>query len=151
MTTSSDQGIVNLVRHRVVRIVLDTGLLLGFVAEFATREGPDYDLHSWIGIVLIPMVSVHLAANWHWVTSAARRRMSHPEWPLARFNAAFSAITTICIASGFPLWFGWTDNSGLVGAHTLTGFASVLLAFSHLWRNRRRLLALVRRRAVAAN
>lgn len=132
-------------RRRAIRIVVDIGLLVGFVAEFVTREGPDYDLHSWIGVVLLPVIAIHLASNWRWVTSAARRRRSHPEWELARFNAVFSVVTAVCIASGFPLWLEWSDSAVWRTAHTITGFISILLAVSHLWRNRARLSVLVRR------
>lgn len=118
---------------------------MGFGAEFVTREGPDYDLHSWIGVVLIPLVAIHLASNWRWVLSTVRRRTSHPEWPLARFNAVFSVVTVVCIVTGFPLWLEWSDSGVWSGAHNLTGFASILLALSHLWRNRRRLSVLIGR------
>jgi hypothetical protein len=97
----SENG-MSLVRRRAFRIVVDACLLIGFIAEFVTREGPDYALHSWIGIVLIPVAAVHVASNWRWVTSTFRRRTAHPEWHLARFNAVFSVVTVICIASGFP-------------------------------------------------
>ena len=134
-----------MLRNRATRAVLDTGLLVGFLAEFITREGPDYTVHSWIGIVLIPLISVHLASNWRWVTSAVRRRTAHPEWPLARFNAVFSVVTAICIVSGFPPWLGWTEGGLWSGLHNLTGFVSIVLALSHLWRNRQRVSALLRR------
>ncbi len=140
---------MSLLRKRVIRIVVDVGLLVGFGAEFITREGPDYDLHSWIGIVLIPMVAVHLASNWRWVVSAVRRRSAHPEWPLARFNAVFSVMTTICIVSGFPLWFEWIEGGLLSTVHTVTGFVAIILALSHLWRNRGRLNSLLRRTSPA--
>lgn len=138
-----------MLHRRATRIVLDAGLLVGFVAEFATREGPDYDLHSWIGIVLIPLVAVHLAASWRWIVSAARRRSAHPEWSLARFNAVFSVVTTICIVSGFPLWLEWSDSGLVATVHNLTGLLAIVLALSHLWRNRDRLSLLIRRRALA--
>ncbi len=133
-----------ILRRRATRIALDTGLLVGFIAEFATREGPDYSLHSWIGIVLIPVIGVHLAGNWRWIVSAYRRRQDHPEWRLARFNAVFLAVTTVCILSGFPLWLEWSDSGAWTTLHTLTGFVAILLALSHLWRNRSRLMALIR-------
>ncbi len=139
-----------MLQSRAVRVVLDVGLLVGFLAEFVTREGPDYALHSWIGIALIPMVAVHLVANWRWITSAARRRTAHPEWPLARFNAVFAAAATVCTVSGFPLWFEWIEGGVLAGVHTLTGFLTIVLALSHLWRNRRRLSILLRPRTAVA-
>jgi len=140
---------VNILRRRAVRIGLDLCLLLGFIAEFITREGPDYDVHSWIGVVLIPLIGIHLSSNWRWVTSTYRRRQAHPDWPLARFNAAFTVVTTVCILSGFPIWLGWSDSSVWSTLHNVTGFVSVVLALSHLWRNRRRLVTLVRRQGSA--
>lgn len=138
--------VLSVFRHRTTRIVLDAGLLIGFIAEFITREGPDYSVHSWIGIALVPAIVVHLTGNWRWVTSTYRRRRAHPEWPLARFNAVFSTITAICILSGFPVWLTWSSSSIWSGLHNTTGFISILLATSHLWRNRQRLTGLVRRR-----
>lgn len=145
----SESG-VGFFRRRWFRIVLDTVLLIGFVAEFLTREGPDYALHSWIGIVLLPIIAVHLASNWRWVTSTFRRRTAHPEWHLARFNAVFSVVTAVCIVTGFPIWLEWSDSGAWAVLHTVTGFVSVLMAFSHLWRNRQRLTTLLRRRATPA-
>ena len=141
---------MSLLRHRATRIVLDTGLLVGFAAEFVTREGPDYDVHSWIGVVLIPVIAIHLAGNWRWVTSAYRRRRAHPEWPLARFNAVLSVTTAVCILTGFPIWLDWSEAGAWSTVHTVTGFLSIVLALSHLWRNRKRLLALLPRTATAA-
>lgn len=137
---------MKVLRSRLFRIALDTSLLFGFIAEFVTREGPDYGIHSWIGVGLIPLVAVHLAASWRWISSAARRRTSHPEWPLARFNAVFAFAATICIVTGFPLWFRWVGGGPLAGLHTITGFLSIVLALSHLWRNRQRVTALLRLR-----
>lgn len=139
-----------LLRRRGLRIALDVALLVGFLAEFVTREGPDYAVHSWIGIVLLPIVGVHLASNWRWVTSVLSRRQAHPEWPLARFNAVFSVITAICIVTGFPIWLEWSSSDVWTVSHTVTGFVTVVLALSHLWRNRKRLGALLRRRSTPA-
>ncbi len=141
---------MKLLRCRSVRIVLDVTLLAGFIVEFLTREGPDYDLHSWIGVVLIPIIAIHLAGNWRWVTSTFSRRSQHPEWALARFNAVFSVVAAICLVTGFPLWLGWSDNGFWTVTHTVTGFASVVLSLSHLWRNRRRVLTLIRRQRAPA-
>ncbi len=136
---------MKILRNKAVRVAVDVTLLVGFIAEFVTREGPDYALHSWIGVVLIPLVGVHLLSNWRWVTSTFKRRTAHPEWPLARFNAAFSIVTSICILSGFPIWLEWPGGDSLSGLHTITGFISIVLALSHLWRNRSRLNALIGR------
>ncbi len=141
---------MSLLRRRATRIVLDVGLLIGFLAEFLTREGPDYSLHSWIGVVLMPVIGIHLAGNWSWVVAAYRRRTAHPEWKLARFNAVFSVVTTVCMVSGFPIWLEWSDSGVWSGVHNITGFVSILLALSHLWRNRRRVRSLLPRRTALA-
>lgn len=141
---------MSILRRKSVRIALDVTLLIGFLAEFITREGPDYAVHSWIGIVLIPIIAIHLASSWRWVMSAARRRHEHPEWPLARFNAVLMIITTICIVTGFPLWLEWSDAGALSASHTVTGFVSLLMAGSHIWRNRTRIKSLMRRSTTAA-
>lgn len=131
---------------RVARIVLDLGLLVGFVIEFLTREGPDYDFHSWVGVVLVPIIAVHLATNWSWVRATLRRRAAHPEWKLARFNGVFSIVAGVCIVTGFPIWLEWSDAGAWSTTHTLTGFASLLMMVSHLWRNRGRIRTLLGRR-----
>lgn len=138
---------MKLLRLRVLRIVLDVVLLIGFIAEFVTREGPDYAVHSWIGIVLMPIIAIHLASNWRWVASAVRRRSDHPEWSLARFNAIFAIVAAVCILTGFPIWLEWSTNGAWSTVHAITGFISIILALSHLWQNRKRLGALLRRRS----
>ncbi len=48
-------SIGSVLRRRWFKIAMtDTALLVGFVTEFLTREGPDYGFHSWVGIVLVP-------------------------------------------------------------------------------------------------
>lgn len=140
---------MNLLLRRPVRIVLDISLLIGFGAEFVTREGPDYDVHSWIGVVLMPIVAVHLASNWRWITATVRRRAQHPEWPLARFNAVFAVVTAVCIATGFPPWLDESASGLWSGTHNITGFLSIVLALSHLWRNRSRVGTLIGRRSAS--
>lgn len=140
---------MRVLRQRATRVALDVGLLVGFIAEFVTREGPDYSLHSWIGVALAPVICAHLASNWRWIMSAYRSRSAHPEWRLARFNAGFLAATTACILSGFPIWLRWSDGGAWSALHNITGFASIVLALSHLWRNRYRLVALRRPQTVA--
>jgi len=42
------------------------------------------------------------------------------------------------------IWLGWSDAGVWVGAHTVTGFASLLLMLIHLWKNRSRIRRLAR-------
>lgn len=131
-------------RRKSVKIALDVVLLVGFLAEFITREGPDYDLHSWIGVVLMPIIAIHLASNIGWIKRTLKNRSADREWPLARFNAVFGVLAAVCILTGFPIWFGWGEDPWSI-IHTVTGFLSIILMFSHLWRNRSRILRLAGR------
>lgn len=147
--TDDYSSTVSRLPRRIFRIALDLGLFVGFIVEFLTREGPDYDLHSWVGVALLPVIGVHLVTNWGWIRSTVRRKMAHPEWSLARFNAVFAVITAVCLLTGFPIWLEWSDLGAWSTIHTVTGFASMVMMFSHLWRNRSRVKSLLRRRTVS--
>lgn len=141
-----------LLRKRLVRIVLDVGLFVGFIVEFITREpdfDPDYILHSWVGIVLIPVIGVHLASNWAWVKRVIGNGRDDKEFGLGALNAALGSLAAICIVSGFPLWFKWSEAGWLSGLHTVTGMLAILLMFVHLGMNRSRISGLLRPRTVA--
>ncbi len=153
MTTTTRKGnpIGRLAQRRWPKIVIDTTLLVAFIAEFITREGPDYTIHSWIGIVLIPIIAIHLAGNASWITRVWNRKGSDPEWGLGLLNAVLGTLAVVCILTGFPLWFGWAEGGTMAGVHTFTGMVAILLMFVHLWRNRSRIARLARvNRPVAA-
>ena len=140
-----------LLRKRLVRIVLDVGLFVGFIVEFLTREpdfDPDYILHSWVGIVLIPVIGVHLASNWAWVQRVIRNGSGDKEFGLGVLNSALGTLAAVCIVSGFPLWFEWSTAGWLSGLHTITGMLAIVLMFVHLWMNRGRIGGLIRPRAM---
>lgn len=137
------RGVAGLLRRRAAKVVIDLILLVGFVAEFLTREGPDYAVHSWIGIVLVPVLAGHLLGNLGWIRRVAANRGEDREWPLARFNAVFGVLAAVCILTGFPVWLDWSTSPWDV-IHTMTGFAAIVLMFSHLWRNRSRIRGLAR-------
>ncbi len=141
-----------LLRKRATRIVLDVSLFVGFIVEFLTREpdfDPDFILHSWVGIVLIPVIGVHLAGNWAWVQRVIRNGRDDKEFGLGVLNSALGSLAAICIVTGFPLWFSWSDAGWLSGLHTVTGMLSILLMFIHLAMNRDRIGKLIRPRTVA--
>ncbi len=144
---------MRLLRTRAIRIVLDSALFVGFIVEFITREpefDPDFILHSWVGIVLIPVIAVHLAGNWSWVQRVIRNGTDDREFGLGALNALLGTLSAICIVSGFPLWFEWADAGWLSGLHTITGMLAIVLMFVHLWMNRSRLGRLLRPRAASA-
>lgn len=141
-----------LLRRRAVRIVLDVGLFVGFIIEFVTREpsfDPDYFLHSWTGIVLIPVIALHLSSNWAWVMRLIRNGSDDREFSLGVVNSVLAAMAAFCIVSGFPLWLDWSAAGWLVTSHQVTGLLSILLMFVHLVMNRRRIGTLVRGRSAA--
>lgn len=138
-------------RKRAAKIILPTAMLVAFVAEFITREGPDYAIHSWIGIALIAIIALHLVGNATWIKHVWNRKRQHREFGLGVLNATFAVFVSVCIISGFPLWLGWSDAGAWVTIHTVTGFASILVMFVHLWRNRARVVGLLRPRARRKN
>ncbi len=137
-------------RRRWTKIVVDVALLVGFLAEFITREGPDYDLHSWIGIVLVPIIIVHLIGNLGWIKRVISRGRADREFSLGVLNAVLGTLAVICIITGFPIWLEWSEAAFWATLHTVTGFLSIILMFAHLWRNRGRIGGLLGRTRAAA-
>ncbi len=139
----------SLARRRIIRIVVDVGLFVGFIVEFLTREGPDYTLHSWIGIALVPVIAVHLASNASWIRRVVSRGRDDREFSLGVLNAVLGALTAVCTVTGFPIWLEWSSAAIWVTVHTATGLLAIVLMFVHLWRNRSRIRALAGRPAPA--
>ena len=137
-------------RKRVVKIILDTTLLVAFLAEFITREGPDYAIHSWIGIALIPIIAIHLTGNVSWIKRVWSRKQQDREFGLGVLNAVLGVLAAVCIVTGFPLWLEWSDAGSLSALHLLTGMGSIVLMFVHLFKNRSRISRLVRPNASSA-
>ena len=131
-------------RRRFVKIVIDSLLLIGFLAEFVTREGPDYTLHSWIGVLLVPAVILHLAGSIGWIRRVWAGKRLDRDFGLGVLNGLLGFLAGTCILTGFPIWLEWSDAGAWSGVHTVTGFASILIMFVHLWKNRARITHLVR-------
>ncbi|NND04486.1 MAG: hypothetical protein HKN91_17055 [Acidimicrobiia bacterium] len=131
-------------RKRSVKIILDTTLLAAFVTEFVTREGPDYTFHSWVGIALIPIITIHLSGNVAWIKRVWNHKRDDREFGLGVLNATLGALAGVCIATGFPIWLEWSDAAGWTAIHTITGMASIIVMFIHLWSNRARVARLLR-------
>ena len=153
MTATRNRGgpLPTWARKRSARLVLPAILLAAFIAEFLTREGPDYTLHAWVGLALIPIITVHLTGNAGWIRAVWKRRRRHREFGLGVLNASFAALVGICIVTGFPLWLGWSSAAGWTETHTVTGIASIFVMFVHLWRNRARISRLLRPRTKATS
>lgn len=142
---------VGFLRRRPAKILIDTSLLVGFLLEFFTREGPDYSLHSWVGIVLIPIVVVHLLSNLGWVQRVAKRGRQDREFSLAVLNGVLGMASSVCIGTGFPVWLMDSPPEFWEMVHTITGFVALLLMFVHLWRNRGRIRQLAGRGSTASS
>lgn len=148
MTATTTPGVGNMVarwaRRKWLKVLVDSALLVGFLAEFFTREGPDYTLHSWIGIVLVAVIALHLAGSLGWIRRVWARKRHDRDFGLGVLNATLGFLAGICIFTGFPIWLEWSDAPPWTGLHTVTGFASILIMFVHLWKNRRHVTRLVR-------
>lgn len=141
----------SVLRRRSAKIAIDVALFAGFITEFLTREpsfDPDYLLHSWVGIVLVPVVALHLIGNRGWIARVWAKRRSDREFGLGVLNAVLGACAAICVVTGFPPWLGWTEGGPISTVHTATGLISIVLMFVHLAWNRRRIGSLLRPRAV---
>lgn len=144
-TAEATGGAARALRRRPVKLAIDIVLLAGFIVEFVTREGPDYDLHSWVGIVLVPVIAIHLVGNAGWIARVWRRGRADREFGLAVLNTVFGILVAVCIVTGFPIWLEWSDAAAWAGVHTVTGLVAILVMLVHLGMNRRRIVGLLRR------
>jgi hypothetical protein len=127
--------------HPRVKAAVDLALLAWFAVLFLTREGPIYTLHSIIGLLLLVPIVVHLLSKRSWISRAWSRSGWASKRPNSRLNLTLGLTTAACIVTGVPAWIGY---SSWAMPHTVTGFASVLLALTHLIRNRRKLRGVLR-------
>lgn len=144
---------MHILRRRPIKIAVDAGLLVAFVIAFFTREpsvDPDYLVHSVLGLLIVPVLGLHLASNWSWITRVAARRRRDREARLATFNLVFGSMTATCIVTGVPIWVRDAEWSTLSGIHTVTGALASFLMVAHLLWNQRRLRRLFRRAPAAS-
>ncbi|MEM7337361.1 MAG: hypothetical protein AAF467_01870 [Actinomycetota bacterium] len=121
-------------RRRAVKITFDVIIFITFIALFITREGdfgnPErYLQHSWIGIVAIPIIAVHMTGNWGWIMRLIKRGRQDRQFGLGVLNAVFFALVAICTITGFPAWW---DVAGFATPHQITGLLAVLVMFIHI-------------------
>lgn len=141
---ASSSTVVRWSRRRLVKIIIDVALLVGFLAEFITREGPDYTIHSWIGIILVPIITLHLAGSLGWISRVWARKRQDRDFNLGVLNTMLGIAAGVCIATGFPIWLEWSEASAWTTTHTITGFASIIIMLVHLWMNRTRISQLLK-------
>ncbi len=124
-------------------VLLVSGMLIMAFVAFISHEW-DATWHSILGIGSLGVVAWHVYTQRRWVRSAVTRRMRHPEAKLVIFNPVL-ALTFFCvIASGIPIWLA--EAGGVVAQiHDITGVAFLPLALVHLFLNRRRVAAGLRR------
>lgn len=131
-------------RRRSRTIATYGGLLLAALVAFASHEW-GATVHSWLAIVVIAVVTWHVLSQRRWVTSAARRRLTHPERLLVVLNTALAVDFVLVNLSGFPVWF-WGVGGVLAQVHSVTAIAFLVLVPVHLVFNRHRLLHRLRGR-----
>ncbi len=103
----------------------DLPLLGPFTAVFITREGPDYGVHSIVGLVLLIPVLVHLSSKLGWIARACSRAGWPRKRPNSRLNAALALATATVIIIGIPAWTGASLSNA---PHAISGLASIALA-----------------------
>ena len=130
-------------RRRLKTILLVSGLLLTALVAFISHEwGATW--HSIVGIAALGVVAWHVYTQRRWIRSAAARRTSHPETKLVIFNPLLALTFVIVIVSGFPVWLA--GAGGVVAQiHNITGAVFLPLVLIHLFLNRRRVAAGLRR------
>lgn len=139
---------MSILRRRPVKIAVDTALLVAFVTAFLTREpsvDPDYLLHSVVGLLIVPILALHLTSNWGWIKRVATRRFHDREARLGAFNLVFGTMAAVCIITGVPIWVGDAEWSTVSSIHTVTGALASFMVVAHLVWNQRRLRTLFRR------
>lgn len=127
---------------RRTRVAIDIGVAAFFVALFVTREGPNYTVHSVIGLIAVAPILVHLWPNRRWIASAWSRDGWRRKIRLSRLNAVLALSATVCTVTGV---FAWAGVGAADTPHALTGFVSLGAAIVHGVRNRDRFKALLRR------
>lgn len=111
-------------------------LLGGFVAFISHEWG--MAVHSAVGLGIGVVIGAHVVAHRKWIRAVARRRRAHPEARLGGFNALFATVFALCMATGFPLWFGGSGGA-VAQIHNLTAIAFLLMIPGHALLNGRRI------------
>jgi hypothetical protein len=134
--------------RRLNTVLVTVGLLLTAFIAFVSHEwGATW--HSIVGIGVLGVIASHVYSQRRWVKSATRKRMAHPERVLVIYNTVLASTFIIAIVSGFPVWLA--GAGGLVErVHGISGMVFLPLVIGHLILNRRRIVAKLRRRPVAA-
>lgn len=152
------QGLVaRFARRRSTRITVDVAMVAILAVTPLTSErsfDPDFVLHSWAGMALVPLAGVHLAGNTAWLNRLRHRRLHARERSFSLVNVAIVGSLGLCIASGFPLWLEWVENTAdeesiYESIHAISGLLGVGLTIAHLTMNRRRIVQLARRNKAA--
>lgn len=125
------------------RALLDIVVFLFFAALFLTREGPDYTVHSVLGLVALAAIAAHLWPNRRWIKSAWSPAGWRRKVKLSRLNMVLAVSTAVCTLTGVASWVG---VSAADGPHAITGFISLGAAIVHGIRNRRLFMTMARPR-----
>ena len=135
--------------RRTTFVLVHAGLLAVAVFAMASHE-MGATVHSLAGLALVGAIAWHVRSQRGWVTSAARRRLAHPERTLVVYNVVLMGTFATVTLSGFPVWIG-DDRGAMLRVHDVSSLAFVSMVFGHLVLNRHRLAARLRRRGRSAS
>ncbi|HEY4215782.1 MAG TPA: DUF4405 domain-containing protein [Gemmatimonadaceae bacterium] len=92
-------------RHAWIAI-LDSILLVAFLALSQPGDSTGYQVHEWIGVSFIVLFILHVWASWSWITMTWRRARSGTG-PRARLNfllnSALCVMMVVVITSGLVI------------------------------------------------
>jgi cytochrome b561 len=104
--TTTPHGVSRLRTRHAWVAVLDTVLLLVYIALQEPGGATGFVLHEWIGLAFIPLFITHIVLSWRWIATTWDRVRSDRA-PRARINfllnAALFVMMTVVVVSGLVI------------------------------------------------
>ncbi len=106
-------------RPRPDKVKFRWDIVLFFAYVFATmRRSTGLPWHEWLGVVFIPVLSIHLWLNWNWIADYIRRS-TRVASGLTRFNRWWNTlqllVAVVTLASGLLISRTFLPAVGLTG------------------------------------
>ena len=130
-------------KRQLKTALLVSGLLITAFVSFISHEWGATG-HSVIGIGALGVVAWHVYTQRRWIRSAAVRRTKHPDKQLVVFNPVLALTFLAVVVSGIPVWLAGAGGA-VAQVHDITGAVFLPLVLVHLFLNRRRVAAGLRR------
>lgn len=129
-------------RRGLAFLLLHAGLFVAAFLAFLSHEW-GATAHSLVSVVIIGVITWHVASQRRWLRSAVRRRLAHPERLLVAYNAVLATVFVLVNVSGLVAWI-WNLSGVVLQVHNVSGIAWILMVIGHLVLNRRRISARLR-------